>query len=76
MPEISRPGLPEDGQPPAPSLTGVYFGCGLGGSQAMQDAYRTYCCHSRRLKPTTVPLIMANAPAAHVPCATGCRDPR
>lgn len=59
--------LPADGQPPTPSLAGVYFGCGLGGSQAMQDAYRTYWeRHSRRLKPTTVPLIMANAPAAHV----------
>src|SRR5581483_5753233 len=47
--------------------TGVYFGCGLGGAQTLQDAYRIYYeRHSRKLKPTTVPLVMASAPAAHI----------
>lgn len=60
----------------APEGMGVYFGCGLGGSQAIQDAYRTYFeRRSRRIKPTTVPLIMANAPAAHVSMRFGLRGP-
>jgi 3-oxoacyl-[acyl-carrier-protein] synthase II len=50
-----------------PAGAGIYIGCGLGGSQALQDAYQVYYQKgSRRLKPTTVPLIMANAPAAHI----------
>ncbi len=64
---LERAGLMGAFEPMAPSEAGVYFGCGLGGSQAMQDAYRTYFeRRSRRPKPTTVPLIMANAPAAHI----------
>ena len=64
---LSSASLLEDVTPPKPSPMGVYFGCGLGGSQALQDAYRVYWeRHSRRLKPTTVPLIMANAPASHI----------
>jgi 3-oxoacyl-(acyl-carrier-protein) synthase len=50
-----------------PSTAGVYMGCALGGAHAIQEAYRAYYQRqSRRLKPATVPLIMANAPAAHV----------
>ncbi|MCC7548031.1 MAG: beta-ketoacyl-[acyl-carrier-protein] synthase family protein [Burkholderiales bacterium] len=59
-----------------PAQAGVYMGCGLGGSQAIQDAYRTYFeRRSRRPKPTTVPLIMANAPAAHVSMRFGLQGP-
>jgi len=59
-----------------PPEAGVYMGCGLGGSQAIQDAYRTYFeRRSRRPKPTTVPLIMANAPAAHISMRYGMRGP-
>jgi len=64
---LHRAGIVREEEAPVPSEAGVYFGCGLGGSQAIQDAYRTYFeRRSRRPKPTTVPLIMANAPAAHI----------
>lgn len=50
-----------------PADMGIYMGCGLGGSQALQDSYRIYFeRRSRKPKPATVPLIMANAPAGHV----------
>ena len=69
-------GLTEAERSTAPAETAVYLGCGLGGSQAIQDAYRTYYeRRSRRIKPTTVPLIMANAPAAHVSMRFGLRGP-
>lgn len=69
-------GLDEAGGTALAGDAGVYLGCGLGGSQAIQDAYRTYFQRgSRRLKPTTVPLIMANAPTAHVSMRFGLRGP-
>ncbi|HTS53172.1 MAG TPA: beta-ketoacyl-[acyl-carrier-protein] synthase family protein [Burkholderiales bacterium] len=50
-----------------PSTAGVYIGCGLGGSNAIQEAYRSYYeRHIRKVKPSTVPLIMTNAPASHI----------
>jgi 3-oxoacyl-[acyl-carrier-protein] synthase II len=50
-----------------PAEMGVYMGCGLGGSQALQDSYRVYFeRRSRKPKPATVPLVMANAPAGHI----------
>jgi len=50
-----------------PPDAGVYVGCGLGGSQSIQDAYRVYYeRRSRKPKPATVPLIMPNAPAGHI----------
>jgi 3-oxoacyl-[acyl-carrier-protein] synthase II len=50
-----------------PADMGIYMGCGLGGSQALQDSYRIYYeRRSRKPKPATVPLIMANAPAGHI----------
>ena len=50
-----------------PADMGVYMGCGLGGSQALQDSYRIYFeRRSRKPKPATVALIMANAPAGHI----------
>jgi 3-oxoacyl-[acyl-carrier-protein] synthase II len=50
-----------------PADAGVYMGCGLGGAQAIQDAYAIYYLRrSRKVKPTSVPLIMPNAPAAHI----------
>jgi len=50
-----------------PADTAIYMGCGLGGSQALQDSYRVYFeRRSRRPKPSTVPLVMANAPAGHI----------
>jgi 3-oxoacyl-[acyl-carrier-protein] synthase II len=62
---LAASGLLDEDKGPADA--GVYIGCGLGGSHSTQDAYRIYYeRHSRKLKPTTVPLIMANAPAGHI----------
>jgi 3-oxoacyl-[acyl-carrier-protein] synthase II len=62
---LSASGLLTDNSGPADM--GVYMGCGLGGSQALQDSYRVYFeRRSRKLKPATVALIMANAPAGHI----------
>jgi len=59
-----------------PAGAGVYLGCGLGGSHAIQDAYRVYYeRHTRKLKPTVVPLIMANAAAAHISMRYAMRGP-
>ena len=50
-----------------PADAGIYMGCGLGGAQAIQDAYAIYFLRrSRKVKPTSVPLVMPNAPAAHI----------
>jgi len=59
-----------------PEAAGVYLGCGLGGSQTIQDAYRVYYeRRSRKVKPTTVALVMANAPAAQVSMRYRIRGP-
>ena len=59
-----------------PEEAGIYMGCGLGGSQTIQEAYRVYYeRRSRKLKPTTVPLIMSNAPAGHVSMRYRIRGP-
>ncbi len=50
-----------------PQEAGVYMGCGLGGAEVLQAAYRIYFeRRSRRGRPTTVPQIMASGPASHV----------
>lgn len=67
-------GLLRDGR--GPTEAGVYMGCGVGGAEAFQDAYRTYFVRqSRRVKPSTVPLIMANAPASHISMRYGLVGP-
>lgn len=59
-----------------PENAGIYMGCGLGGAHAIQDAYRVYYQRgSRKMKPTVVPLIMANASAAHISMRYGLRGP-
>lgn len=71
---LTAAGLPADGSGPADM--GVYMGCGLGGSQALQDSYRIYYeRRSRKPKPATVPLIMANAPAGHISMRYGLKGP-
>src|SRR5581483_7611995 len=58
--------LESEGHCKKPSAA-VYMGCGLGGSQSLEDAYRAYWeKRTRKPKPTSVPMIMANAPAAHI----------
>jgi len=56
-------GLLTDGQGPEEAT--VHMGCGLGGSEVIQESYRSYITR-RRVRPTTVPLIMASAPASQV----------
>jgi 3-oxoacyl-[acyl-carrier-protein] synthase II len=59
-----------------PAAAGIYMGCGMGGANAIQDAYRIYYQrHSRKVKPSSVPLIMANAPASHVSMRFGMLGP-
>jgi len=57
------------------SSTGVYTGCALGGAQTMQDAYKRYFNNIRTARPTTVPLIMPNAPAGHISMRHKLRGP-
>jgi len=67
-------GLLAEGRGPAEA--GVYMGCGLGGAEILQRSYNTYFSrHSRRVRPTTVPLIMASGPASQVCMSFGIRGP-
>lgn len=71
---LTRAGLLGEGA--APREAGIYVGCGLGGAEAFEDGYRYYWLkRSRRFKPSTVPLIMANAPAAHISMRFGIVGP-
>ena len=55
---------------------GVFVGTGMGGSQATDDGYRTlYAERSDRLKPFSVLLAMANAPAAWIGLENGLTGP-
>jgi 3-oxoacyl-(acyl-carrier-protein) synthase len=59
-----------------PEEAGVHMGCGLGGAEILQQSYSTYFeRRSRRIRPTTVPLIMASGPASHVGMFFGIRGP-
>ena len=50
-----------------PEEAAVFMGCGLGGSEIIQQSYSIYFeRHRRRGRPTTIPLIMTNAPASQV----------
>ncbi len=71
---LESSGLMADGS--GPQEAGVYMGCGLGGAEILQRSYRTYFeQHSRRVRPTTVPLIMASGPASQVCMRFGIRGP-
>ena len=67
-------GLMTEGR--GPEEAGVYMGCGLGGAEILQQSYSTYFeRQSRRVRPTTVPLIMASGPASQVGMCFGIRGP-
>ena len=71
---LENSGLMADGR--GPEEAGVYMGCGLGGAEILQRSYSTYFeQHSRRVRPTTVPLIMASGPASQVCMSFGIRGP-
>ena len=56
--------------------SGVYIGCGLGGSETLEDHYGRYFAEPpRRIRPATTPLIMASGPASHVSMHLGIRGP-
>ena len=58
------------------SSTGVYTGCALGGAQTIEESYeRYYVKKTRTGRPTTVPLIMPNAPAGHISMRHKLRGP-
>lgn len=58
------------------SRVGVFVGTGMGGAQATDDGYRTlYGERSDRLKPFSVLLAMANAPAAWIALEHGLAGP-
>ena len=47
--------------------TGIYLGCGLGGSQTIENVYHTlFVKKSCAVRPASVPLIMPNASAGHI----------
>lgn len=71
---LSQAGLVDESE--ILSAAGIYMGCALGGAATNDEAYADYNRRtSRRARPTNVPRIMANAPAAHVSMAFGIRGP-
>lgn len=74
---LSEAGLIDE--PEVLEEAGVYMGCAWGGSRTNEDAYAAYHAPPesapRRFRPTIVPRIMANAPAAHISIGFGIRGP-
>ena len=59
-----------------PEEAGVYMGCGLGGAEILQGCYSIYFeRRTRRGRPTTVPMIMANGPASQICMQFGIHAP-
>ena len=65
-------GLLVDGR--GPEEASVHMGCGLGGAEVLQESYASYSA-SRRVRPTTVPRIMASGPASLICMSFGIRGP-
>jgi len=55
--------------------TGVYWGTGLGGANAIEDSYRQLYAGNGRVRPTTVVLGMNNAAAGQISITHGLRGP-
>ena len=67
-------GLMAEGR--GPEEAGVFMGCGLGGAEVLQHSYSIYFeRQTRRGRPTTVPMIMANGPASQVCMQFGIHGP-
>jgi 3-oxoacyl-[acyl-carrier-protein] synthase II len=56
---------------PDRSNAAVYWGCGMGGANALDTAYRA----GARVPPLTIPAFMANAPAGHISMRLGITGP-
>ena len=54
---------------------GVYLGCGMGGSEAIDTGYRLLYGEDRKVPPLTVVAGMVNAPASHISLRLGIRGP-
>jgi nodulation protein E len=55
--------------------TAVIVGIGSGSISTLDESYRAFLGHGKRLSPFTVPKIMSNAPAAHISLAFGVTGP-
>ncbi len=59
-----------------PAEAGIYVGCGLGGSEALQAHYERYLANPpKRLRAATTPMIMASGPASHISMQYGITGP-
>lgn len=64
------------GDAPRLSAAGAYMGCGLGGAEVLEEGYRVYHARRRRrIKPASIPMVMANGPASHMSMHFGLRGP-
>ena len=71
---LASAGIPREGD--ALRDAGVYVGTGVGGTEVIQEGYRVYYEKgSRRTKPSSVPMVMANAAASHISMTFGIRGP-
>jgi len=71
---LEHSGLLAEGR--GPKEAGVYMGCGLGGAEILQGSYSIYFeRRTRRGRPTTVPMIMANGPASQICMQFGIHAP-
>ena len=71
---MEQSGLLVSGRGPAGA--GIYVGCGLGGSEALQAHYERYLADPpKRLRAATTPMIMASGPASHISMRYGITGP-
>ncbi len=60
----------------APERRGVYVGCGFGGASSVEEGYEAlFAKGQNRVRPLSVVLAMANAPAAHAGMLFGAHGP-
>ena len=71
---LESSGLLKDGA--GPREAGIYMGCGLGGSEALQAHYERFLADPpKRLRAATTPMIMASGPASHISMLYGITGP-
>ena len=59
-----------------PTEAGIYMGCGLGGSEAIQAHYERYLADPpKRLRAASTPMTMASGPASHISMRYGILGP-
>ena len=75
----AREALLRAGQPHTtmhPERRGVFVGCAFGGARTVEDGYEALFARGQnRVRPLSVMLAMANAPAAHVGMLFGAQGP-